>query len=91
MVDSLTVGLTDLTGGPSGLAGIPSFSVGGYSFATPRQMYYLVAGVIVVLVLVLHGRHALGLRPRAQIGAHRPDRGGGARRQRARATSSRRW
>jgi len=55
MVDSLTVGLDDVTGGPSGLAGIPSFSVGPVSFATPFQMYYLVAGIITVLVLVLHG------------------------------------
>jgi branched-chain amino acid transport system permease protein len=55
MVDSLTVGLADLTGGPSGLAGIPSFAVGSFSFTTPFQMYYLVAGLIVVLVLLLHG------------------------------------
>jgi branched-chain amino acid transport system permease protein len=55
MIDSLTVGLDDVTGGPSGLAGIPSFSIGGYSFTTPFQMYYLVAGIIIVLVLVLHG------------------------------------
>ncbi|HUB97715.1 MAG TPA: ABC transporter permease [Stellaceae bacterium] len=55
MVDSLTVGLDNVTGGPSGLAGIPSFSIGGLSFATPFQMYYLVAGLIIVLVLVLHG------------------------------------
>jgi ABC-type branched-subunit amino acid transport system permease subunit len=55
MVDSLAVGLSDVTGGPSGLAGIPSFAVAGYSFATPRQMYYLVAGLIVVLVVALLG------------------------------------
>ncbi len=55
MVDSLTVGLDDVTGGPSGLAGIPSFSVGPVTFATPFEMYYLVAGIIVVLVLALHG------------------------------------
>jgi branched-chain amino acid transport system permease protein len=55
VIDSLTVGLPDLTGGPSGLAGIPSFSVGSLSFVTPVQMYYLVAGIIVVLVVVLQG------------------------------------
>jgi len=55
MVDSLTVGLTDITGGPSGLVGIPSFSVAGYAFAAPQQMYYLVLALIVVLVLMLHG------------------------------------
>jgi branched-chain amino acid transport system permease protein len=60
MVDSLTVGLGDLTGGPSGLAGIPSFAVGSYAFTTPAQMYYLVAGIIIVLVLVLHGGMRMG-------------------------------
>jgi branched-chain amino acid transport system permease protein len=55
MVDSLTVGLADVTGGPSGLAGIPSFSVGSVVFATPFEMYYVVAAIIVVLVLLLHG------------------------------------
>jgi len=55
LVDSLTVGLTDVTGGPSGLAGIPSFSVPGFVFSTPLSMYYLVAGIIVALVLLLLG------------------------------------
>jgi branched-chain amino acid transport system permease protein len=55
MVDSLTVGLDNVTGGPSGLAGIPSFSVGPVSFSTPFEMYYLVAGIITLLVLMLHG------------------------------------
>ncbi len=55
MIDSLTVGLTNVTGGPSGLVGIPSFSVGSYVFSSPLQVYYLVAGLIIVLVLMLHG------------------------------------
>jgi branched-chain amino acid transport system permease protein len=55
LVDSLTVGLTETTGGPSGLVGIPSFSVGSYVFSTPIQMYYLVACLIVVLVVALLG------------------------------------
>lgn len=55
MIDSLTVGLADITGGPSGLAGIPAFSVAGFSFATPFAMYYLVAALIIALVLLLHG------------------------------------
>jgi branched-chain amino acid transport system permease protein len=55
LIDSLTVGLTDTTGGPSGLVGVPSFSVAGYTFSTPLSMYYLVLGLIVVLVLALHG------------------------------------
>jgi branched-chain amino acid transport system permease protein len=60
MVDSLTVGLGDVTGGPSGLAGIPAFSIGSYAFSTPTQMYYLVAAIIIVLVLVLHGGMRMG-------------------------------
>jgi branched-chain amino acid transport system permease protein len=55
LVDSLTIGLGDTTGGPSGIAGVPAFGIGGVTFATPVQMYYLVAGIIVVLVAVLHG------------------------------------
>ncbi len=55
LVDSFTVGLTGLTGGPSGLAGIPSFAVGSILFDTPGKMYYLVAAMIIVLVLVLLG------------------------------------
>jgi ABC-type branched-subunit amino acid transport system permease subunit len=55
LVDSLTVGLTDITGGPSGLTGIPSFSIGSYVFSTPLSMYYLVVTLAVVLVLLLAG------------------------------------
>jgi branched-chain amino acid transport system permease protein len=55
LADQLAVGLTDLTGGPSGLVGIPSFSVGPVVFASPISMYYLVLGLIVVLVLALLG------------------------------------
>jgi branched-chain amino acid transport system permease protein len=55
LVDSLTVGMTEVTGGPSGLVGIPSFSVGPIDFGTPIRMYYLVAGLMIALVLVLLG------------------------------------
>ena len=55
LVDSLAVGLTDTTGGPSGLTGIPSFSIGSYSFSSSISMYYLVAGLMIVLVLALLG------------------------------------
>ncbi len=55
LVDSLAVGLTDTTGGPSGLVGIPSFSVGDYAFTTPRSMYYLVVGLIVALLIFFQG------------------------------------
>ena len=54
LVDSLTVGL-NITGGPSGLVGIPSFAIGPYSFDSDTSMYYLVLGIIVVLVAALYG------------------------------------
>ena len=55
LVDSCAVGFIDVTGGPSGLVGIPSFSVGPYDFGTPISMYYLVLGVAAMLLLLLRG------------------------------------
>ncbi len=55
LVDSLTVGLEGLTGGPSGLVGIPAFSVAGFSFNTPLRAYYLVAVVLAVALALLQG------------------------------------
>jgi branched-chain amino acid transport system permease protein len=55
LIDSLTVGMTETTGGPSGLVGIPSFSIGPYSFDTATKMYYLVAALMVALLLLLLG------------------------------------
>ena len=55
MVDSFAVGLAGLTGGPSGLVGIPSFSAFGIGFDTPGAMFGLALGVIAVLVLLLAG------------------------------------
>jgi branched-chain amino acid transport system permease protein len=55
LVDSLTLGMTETTGGPSGLVGVPSFSIGPVAFDTPVKMYTLVAALIVVLVLALLG------------------------------------
>jgi branched-chain amino acid transport system permease protein len=53
LIDTLTVGLSDLTGGPSGMTGIPNFSIGSYVFAGPVANYYLVWGVVLVGLLVL--------------------------------------
>ncbi len=55
LVDSLSVGLNNVTGGPSGLVGIPAFSIGSYDFGTAARMYYLVLALMVVLVLLLQG------------------------------------
>jgi branched-chain amino acid transport system permease protein len=55
LVDSCAVGFIDITGGPSGLVGIPSFSVAGFTFASPRAMYYLVLALDVIILLALFG------------------------------------
>ena len=55
LIDSLAVGMMGVTGGPSGLVGIPSFSIGPVSFASPMSMYYLVVTLIVILLLLLRG------------------------------------
>jgi branched-chain amino acid transport system permease protein len=55
LVDSCAVGFLDITGGPSGLVGIPSFSVGGFEFATPRAMYYVVLVLDVIILIGLVG------------------------------------
>jgi branched-chain amino acid transport system permease protein len=53
LVDSLAVGMIDITGGPSGLVGIPPFSIGGIEFGTPRSMYYVVLCVVLMLLFLL--------------------------------------
>lgn len=60
LIDSLAVGLVDLTGGPSGLVGIPAFAAGGIAFDTPARMYYLVLALGVVLVVMLEGGMRMG-------------------------------
>jgi len=55
LIDSFAVGFIDITGGPSGLVGIPSFSVGSIDFDTPASMYYLVLALDAALVVLLSG------------------------------------
>jgi branched-chain amino acid transport system permease protein len=55
LVDSLATGMMDVTGGPSGLVGIPAFSIGAFSFASPLAMYYLVLILMIALVVILLG------------------------------------
>jgi branched-chain amino acid transport system permease protein len=55
LVDSLSIGLEDITGGPSGLVGIPDFTVPGFDFDTPVKMYFLVLGLVVILLLAVAG------------------------------------
>lgn len=60
LIDSLAVGLFDLTGGPSGLVGIPAFTAAGLAFDTPQRMYYLALALSVVLVVMLEGGMRMG-------------------------------
>ena len=55
LINSCAVGFLDITGGPSGLVGIPSFSVAGFTFASPRAMYYLVLALDVIILVGLVG------------------------------------
>jgi ABC-type branched-subunit amino acid transport system permease subunit len=55
LIDSLAVSMVDLTGGPSGLVGIPSFAVTTFAFDTPLRMYYLTLFLAAFLVVVLEG------------------------------------
>ena len=55
LIDSCAVGFLDITGGPSGLVGIPSFSVGSFTFASPRAMYYLVLALDLIILVGLVG------------------------------------
>ena len=53
LVDSLLIGLPDLTGGPSGLTGIPPFSVAGIAIDSSIGNYYLVWGAAGAVAFVL--------------------------------------
>jgi branched-chain amino acid transport system permease protein len=53
LVDTLTVGLSDWTGGPSGMTGIPNFSLGSFTFAGPTANYYLVWAVVLIGFVLL--------------------------------------
>jgi branched-chain amino acid transport system permease protein len=53
LIDTLTIGLSDWTGGPSGMTGIPNFSIGSFVFTGAVANYYLVWGVVLVGLLVL--------------------------------------
>ncbi len=55
LVESCVVGFDEVTGGPSGLVGIPAFAVAGFEFDTPGRMFLLVLGVAAALVLLAAG------------------------------------
>ncbi|HLI35855.1 MAG TPA: ATP-binding cassette domain-containing protein, partial [Streptosporangiaceae bacterium] len=51
LVEAMASGLT-ITGGPSGIAGIPPFSVAGYAFDTDTRMFYLVWALVAVALVL---------------------------------------
>ena len=53
LIDSLAIGLSDVTGGPSGFTRIPHFAIGGFTFADLRANYYLVWAVAIVVFVLL--------------------------------------
>lgn len=55
LVESCVTGFDDITGGPSGLVGIPAFSVAGFEFDTPQRMFLLALGVAAALVAAVSG------------------------------------
>jgi branched-chain amino acid transport system permease protein len=55
LIDSCAIGFIDITGGPSGLVGIPSFSVARFTFASPRAMYYLILALDILILIALFG------------------------------------
>lgn len=55
LVESCVVGFDSITGGPSGLVGIPAFSVAGFEFDTPGRMLLLASGVAAVLAGLVSG------------------------------------
>lgn len=53
LVDSLAVGLGNLTGGPSGFTGIPHLSLGAFSFDSQVSNYELILVLATLAVVVL--------------------------------------
>lgn len=52
IVHVLFLELRDLTGGTDGLYGIPSISIGGFTFETPLKLYLLVIVFVVVSLVI---------------------------------------
>jgi ABC-type branched-subunit amino acid transport system ATPase component/ABC-type branched-subunit amino acid transport system permease subunit len=51
LVEALANGL-NITGGPSGIAGIPPFSVAGYAFDNDNRVFYLVWALVAVALVL---------------------------------------
>jgi branched-chain amino acid transport system permease protein len=53
LIDSLAIGMVDLTGGSAGIAGIPPVTLFGLTLDTGQSFYYFVWGLVGVLVFLL--------------------------------------
>lgn len=53
IVEQLLVNLRDLTGGPSGLAGVPSFSIGSLTIKGGLPLYYFCIAIVVIVLILL--------------------------------------
>lgn len=53
IMEQLLVNLRDLTGGPSGLAGVPSLSAGGISVSGGLPLYYLSLLMVILAIFLL--------------------------------------
>lgn len=66
IASQIAIGWSSVTGGDSGLIGIPPFSIFGYSFVDPGASYYLAFGLLafclLVALAVMHGRLGLVLK-----------------------------
>ena len=55
LVDSCTVGFDDITGGPSGMVGIPDLDLFGYDIDTSAKMYFVVLTLVVLTLVAISG------------------------------------
>lgn len=66
IANQIAVGWSSVTGGDSGLIGVPPFSILGYSFVGPAASYYLALSLLALCLLValkvMHGRIGLLLK-----------------------------
>lgn len=66
VVFSVSTRWTEVTGGLTGIVGLPSFSIVGYAFDTKLRMYYLIWFVAIVLFLlsfrIVHSRFGRSVR-----------------------------
>jgi urea ABC transporter permease protein UrtC len=60
IANQIAIGWSDVTGGDSGLIGVPPFAVFGYSFDDTNASFYLSLGILAICLLtslrIMHGR-----------------------------------